>query len=96
MLLILGLFLAGCASKYPEFDIGSAQIVRFEADVAECKLLASEADAWADTQAERFESGSDAEILASVLASSLATNTLEIHYYSSCMKERGYDLRTKP
>lgn len=88
---VLMVVLGACTSSYPAFQPGSTPATKFEADASVCR---GEAQAVADAEvgrAERYDDGSDAEIIGAGLGAMLASNSAAKQQYRACMQARGYN-----
>lgn len=80
---------SGCAS-YPRFSHSEADASRYVWDDANCRAQAEQLDEAYDQAAERYDSGSDEEMIGGVLGASLAEKAAKRKAYVKCMKMAGY------
>ena|GEM_PF-3058910 len=85
--------LSGCVTNYQDFNQDSASNSKFETDKQHCRLQASDALDLADQQMERFEDGSDEEIIGAGLAAMLSGSDEQRKIYNRCMTEAGFEKR---
>ncbi|HKX79912.1 MAG TPA: hypothetical protein VJM34_15455 [Novosphingobium sp.] len=90
-LFVFGLVsLSACAGGYPGFKLGGVSAEQYKMDRVHCEGAAIAADTAAEQQAERLESGSDAEIIGAGLVGMFASRAAEKRQYTSCMTALGY------
>ena len=83
------LLLSACATPLA-FKPGNAMLERFQSDRAACHLLASNSVSLAESQAERYDSGSSAQMAGAGIAAMFFGGRQSRRVYNNCMKMRGY------
>lgn len=88
-LLCAAVALGGCASRHI-FQQGNRPESQYQSDVRYCQQRAEGRVASAENYAERYENGSDSEIIGAGIGAMLATADRGAGHYNRCMKQMGY------
>lgn len=82
--------LSGCAGGRHVFQQGNMSGSQYQRDARSCEQQADGSVATNENYAERYENGSDTEIIGAGLGAMLATADRGAGRYNRCMRNKGY------
>jgi hypothetical protein len=79
----------GCAA-YPQFEHSRTSRSEYLQAVIVCRAKAEQLNGAYDQEAERYEAGSDEEMIGGAIGASLSEKLAKREIYLKCMKAAGY------